>query len=210
MIYRNQATYALGYAGVAQAPDASGVYTIFSSRRWVYVGESDDIRQSLFRHLNESAPCMHAVGPLSFSFELAAGDRRVALGQSLAAQLKPTCNRRPSARAAHDNGRRRSWLSRVWTVLSGSRREGTASGHVPGPDGSEWRASDTSESVTVQNDPVSDGLVRGWQQSGSVREAPGARGGRPIDSDERGRVAVQPGRYVRTCCSAAEGARRKR
>ena len=118
MIYRNQATYALGYAGVSQAPDASGVYTIFSSRRWVYVGESDDIRQSLFRHLNETAPSMQAVGPLSFSFELAAGDRRVALGQSLAAQLKPTCNQRPSTRAAHDDGRRRPWLSRVVTVLS--------------------------------------------------------------------------------------------
>ena len=92
MTDRDQEAYVLGYAGVAQAPGASGVYTIFSSRRWLYVGESDDIRRSLFRHLNESTPCMNGSGPLSFGFELASADHRMGLRRSLVARLKPTCN----------------------------------------------------------------------------------------------------------------------
>lgn len=92
MTYRNSETFMFGYAGAGRAPTASGVYTIFSGRRWVYIGESDDIRQSLYRHLNESIPCMNEFGPVSFSFELAPADRRVALAQSLVARLKPACN----------------------------------------------------------------------------------------------------------------------
>jgi hypothetical protein len=92
---RKQATFVLEYAGVGQAPDASGVYTIFSSRRWVYVGESDDIRQSLYRHLNRPTPCMKKFGPLSFSFELEDRDRRTARWQSLVTRLKTACNQLP-------------------------------------------------------------------------------------------------------------------
>lgn len=114
MTYRDSETYLFGYAGVGRAPTASGVYTIFAARREVYVGESDDIRHSLFRHLNESTPCMNGFGPLSFSFELASGDRRIALGQSLLARLKPACNQGPSTPPAHADGRRRWWLDRGW------------------------------------------------------------------------------------------------
>lgn len=96
MVHRKRATFVLGYAGVGEAPDASGVYTIFSSSRWVYVGQSDDIRQSLYRHLNEPTPCMNRFGPLSFSFELAGGARRTALWQSLVTQLKTECNQATS------------------------------------------------------------------------------------------------------------------
>jgi hypothetical protein len=46
MSHESAETYALGYAGAHQkAPDASGVYTIYSSARWIYVGESDDINE---------------------------------------------------------------------------------------------------------------------------------------------------------------------
>ena len=93
MSYETGETYTLGYGGVGQkAPEASGVYTIFSAARWVYVGESDDIRQSLFRHLNESAPCMARFGPLSFSFELIPAGERVARCRTVATELKPACN----------------------------------------------------------------------------------------------------------------------
>ena len=85
--------YTLGYAGVGQkAPEASGVYSIYSSAHWIYVGESDDIRRSLFRHLNEPTPCMARFGPLSFSFDLAAKVERVARCQALVAELAPACN----------------------------------------------------------------------------------------------------------------------
>jgi len=42
------------------------LYTIYGPQRWVYVGESDDIRQSLFRLLNDSRVWMDRFGPLSF------------------------------------------------------------------------------------------------------------------------------------------------
>jgi hypothetical protein len=66
-------TYALGFRAVQdKAPSASGVYAIFTSRRWLYVGKSDDIRQSLFQSLNNPDPGWSAEHrPLSFSFETA-------------------------------------------------------------------------------------------------------------------------------------------
>ena len=59
-------SYAFMYAGVHEAPNASGLYTIYSPQRWVYVGESDDIRQSLFRLLNDSPAWMGRFGPCHF------------------------------------------------------------------------------------------------------------------------------------------------
>jgi hypothetical protein len=66
-------TYALGFRAVQdKAPSAAGVYAIFTSRRWLYVGESDDIRQSLFQCLNNPDGCWSAEHrPLSFAFETA-------------------------------------------------------------------------------------------------------------------------------------------
>src|SRR5690349_5792242 len=57
--YDNTDTYAFGYRAVQdKAPNMSGVYTIYTSRRWLYVGESDDVKQSLFKHLSEPSACM--------------------------------------------------------------------------------------------------------------------------------------------------------
>ena len=71
MKYPTGETYALGFRAVQdKAPSASGVYAIYTSRRWLYVGESDDIRQSLFQRLNNpDADWTSEDRPLSFSFE---------------------------------------------------------------------------------------------------------------------------------------------
>ena len=121
MLDPKHATFVLGYAGVGQAPSASGVYTLFSSTRWVYVGESDDIRQSLYRHLNEPTPCMKKFGPLSFSFELEGRARRTALWQSLVTRLKTECNQVPYPVLSPADGRRPSWLGRLWSGQKHSR-----------------------------------------------------------------------------------------
>ena len=81
--------YAFTYAGVHEAPNASGVYTIYSPQRWVYVGESDDIRQSLYRLLNESSAWMDRFGPLSFSFERLPLAERAACQVALVEELNP-------------------------------------------------------------------------------------------------------------------------
>ena len=53
-----------------KAPKASGLYSIFTSTRWVgYVGESDDIQQSLFNHLNDPSPCLQRFNALSFLYD---------------------------------------------------------------------------------------------------------------------------------------------
>jgi hypothetical protein len=92
MLFANHTEFVLEYAAVERAPEASGVYTLFSSSQWVYVGESDDIRESLYRHLNEPTTCVSGYGPLYFSFELVEGAQRTARWQSLVTRLKTKCN----------------------------------------------------------------------------------------------------------------------
>ena len=90
-------SYAFGYRAVSErAPRASGVYTIYTSQRWLYVGESDDIRQSLFQHLNESGACLSRRGLLSFSFELVPAVQRPDRHRALIAVLAPECPATPS------------------------------------------------------------------------------------------------------------------
>jgi len=91
--YTRSKTYALGYQAVREkAPKASGVYTIYSSQRWLHVGASDDIQQSLFEALNEPSSCMGQRGPLSFSFEVVPAEQRAARQQALLAWLMPICD----------------------------------------------------------------------------------------------------------------------
>jgi predicted GIY-YIG superfamily endonuclease len=86
-------TYVFGYRAVQDmAPKASGVYTIYTSQQWLYVGESDDIRQSLFEHLNAPGACMKRRGPLSYSFELVPAAERAIRRQALVTALVPACN----------------------------------------------------------------------------------------------------------------------
>jgi hypothetical protein len=92
MAYEGGETYAFAYLAVqAKAPSESGVYTIYTSQQWVYVGESADIRQSLFRHLNEPDACIARRGPLSFSFEMVPATERVSRQQALVTALAPAC-----------------------------------------------------------------------------------------------------------------------
>ena len=93
MTHAGTDTYVFGYKAVQDmAPAASGVYTIYTSQRWIYVGETGDIRQSLFDHLNTLGACMKRRGPLSYSFELVPAAERVTRQQALIATLVPACN----------------------------------------------------------------------------------------------------------------------
>ena len=83
--------YVLGFRAVQdQAPSVSGIYAIFTPRRWLYVGETDDIRRSLLGHLNDGdADGLVDAGPLSFSFEVVPPAERVARRRALIAKLAP-------------------------------------------------------------------------------------------------------------------------
>ncbi len=82
-------SYAFTYGGVHEAPDVSGLFTIYSPQRRVYVGESDDIRQSLYGLLNGSPEWMDRFGPLSFSFERLPRAERAARQQALVEESNP-------------------------------------------------------------------------------------------------------------------------
>ena len=92
MAIKNGETYLFTFEAVREeAPTASGLYGLYTAGRWVYIGESADIRQSLFRHLNAPSPSMNRFGPLSFSFELAPAEDRVLRHRALIADLDPAC-----------------------------------------------------------------------------------------------------------------------
>lgn len=106
--YETKDTYAFGFRAVQdKAPNMSGVYTIYTSRRWLYVGESDDVKQSLFTHLNEPSTCLARRGPLSFSFELVPAVDRASRQQALIRALAPACQHidRPITARAAESGR---------------------------------------------------------------------------------------------------------
>jgi excinuclease UvrABC nuclease subunit len=74
------------------APNASGVYAIYSDR-WLYVGESNDIQRRLLEHARTAGTCILRNQPRGFVFELWATEpQRVARQNTLIAQLRPGCN----------------------------------------------------------------------------------------------------------------------
>mgnify|MGYP002641627872 CR=1 FL=1 len=75
------------------APEQSGVYAIFNSERWLYVGESNNIRRRLLEHFNENGTCLKRNAPTGFTCELQPAWSRVNRQNDLIVQLRPTCNR---------------------------------------------------------------------------------------------------------------------
>lgn len=79
---------------LANAPTGSGVYVLFTSETWVYVGEAGDIRARLIQHLDGDNACVTRLNPTGFQFELWPAHQRVARQDALIVQLHPACNRR--------------------------------------------------------------------------------------------------------------------
>ena len=101
VVNQHDDTFAFGFRAVQdRAPKASGVYTIYTSRRWLFVGESDDIQNSLYGHLNDPSPCLSQRGSLSFSFELVAPAQRLLRQHALMKALVPLCNAASHSRGA--------------------------------------------------------------------------------------------------------------
>jgi len=88
--------HAYNYASiVANAPAQSGVYALFKSGDWIYVGESGEIQARLLQHFNRDNPCITQHAPTGFQFELVAGEaQRKARQNQLILALKPLCNQK--------------------------------------------------------------------------------------------------------------------
>jgi hypothetical protein len=79
-----------------EAPQASGVYGISNSHRWLYIAETENIRASLMEYLAGCA--LNAQdSPAGFSFELSPAYSRTARRDRLVAELAPLQNHTATA-----------------------------------------------------------------------------------------------------------------
>ncbi len=74
-----------------EAPEASGVYGISNSRRWLYIAETENIRASLMGYLTDS-DANSLDPPAGFSFELSPAYNRTARCDRLISELTPLQN----------------------------------------------------------------------------------------------------------------------
>lgn len=72
---------------LANAPNASGVYALYDSNGYIYIGEGKDIQGRLIDHLNGDNACITRRQPTSFAFDLVAANQRVARQDALIAEL---------------------------------------------------------------------------------------------------------------------------
>jgi len=79
---------------LASAPRGSGVYAIFTTQQWIYVGECVNIQARLLRHLNGDNACITQSAPTGFQYERRPKHQRVARQDELIRTLHPVCNLR--------------------------------------------------------------------------------------------------------------------
>jgi hypothetical protein len=77
-------------------PIASGVYGVSNAREWIYIGESDNIRDALLTHLDDPHSSLMKRDPTGFVFEVCDQGGRPARQDRLVLEYEPICNRRSS------------------------------------------------------------------------------------------------------------------
>jgi excinuclease UvrABC nuclease subunit len=96
MPVQNKTSYLFSEIGVAgAAPAESGVYIIYNSQNWIYVGEAKNIADRLFEHVrkqSDQSARIYACGPVSFTYELCDAYSRVARETQLIRELRPLAN----------------------------------------------------------------------------------------------------------------------
>jgi hypothetical protein len=93
MAFEGSPAYTFTPEGVREGAQVeSGVYAVYTPTRWVFIGDSDNMRQALFDKLNTPDGCIESHHPLSFSCEPASPADRVARREALVSELRPRCN----------------------------------------------------------------------------------------------------------------------
>jgi len=71
MVWMNLKSYSLNQLSIfLHAPAKSGVYMLHNSSRCLYIGDSDNIRQTLLQHMRDDNSAVTVFDPDGFSFEL--------------------------------------------------------------------------------------------------------------------------------------------
>jgi len=74
---------------LANAPPSSGVYGLVNFDRQIFIGESDNVREALLRHENETDFKSQGLKPTGFTFELCAAESRTLWAAELIARFPP-------------------------------------------------------------------------------------------------------------------------
>jgi len=77
------------------APRESGVYGIYNSGEWIYIGEAKDMEARLYEHLRKQSDQSARIwrrDPTSYIFERCDAKSRTAREAELIRELLPTCN----------------------------------------------------------------------------------------------------------------------
>ena len=93
-IFPGQPTVPLDLSGVALAPSEGGVYAICGADgRYLYFGETNDVRRRLMEHLGDENSCVYRAGGVFFAYEVYPSyGTRVARRDRLIATYLPPCN----------------------------------------------------------------------------------------------------------------------
>ena len=79
------------------APASSGVYVIDSPTKWIYIGESSNIRERLLDHYRgytSQSECIQSYSPETFDFERVTGRlKRIQRQNELIRAWGPECNK---------------------------------------------------------------------------------------------------------------------
>jgi hypothetical protein len=98
MPFNSTAGYEFSESGIAvYAREISGVYGIYSGRRWIYIDETHDIRMCLYDHLHgvsQKSAQIIVYKPAYFVFERADQARRSVRRKELVSEYRPCCNLR--------------------------------------------------------------------------------------------------------------------
>jgi hypothetical protein len=80
----------------AHAPARSGVYGLSNAREWIYIGETDNIQEALWGHIQQLETTPVNQKPTGFVFELCAPAGRAARQDRLVLEYEPAGNRHSS------------------------------------------------------------------------------------------------------------------
>jgi hypothetical protein len=90
MVWMNPKSYSLNRLSIfLHAPAKSGVYLLHNSSRCLYIGDSDNIRQTLRQHLRDDNSAITLFDPDGFSFELQPEASRGRRKDQLNSELEP-------------------------------------------------------------------------------------------------------------------------
>jgi len=95
MIGRGRRVFALTRPSIlANAPNASGVYAVLNPQKWIYIGQTGNIRARLLEHFDGDNQCITLAQPTEFQFETCPVGQRFARQDALIHELEPFCNKK--------------------------------------------------------------------------------------------------------------------